>query len=319
MKNKIKPLFFTFCIFYIFFSLSTFTQTTFSNEQKITKIKDIEYASHEKSLLNGDIYLPAGEEKLPGIVLVHGGAFVTGDKDWAGFKDVSREIASAGFVVFNINYRLANQGGGYPDNVADVNCAIRFLKANADKYKVDKTRIGIVGSSAGGYLSLMAGYMSGGNSELADCPAKDENSDVNTVVDYFGVTDLVTFSSVKGFGMTDLLVGKDSANKRDALNDASPVNHVNSAPPTLILHGTDDGLVPYSQSEELAAALKKAGKKVWLVPFNAAPHGFVGDVNGKYGKPAIEIVVNYLKFSLKNGPKCIDTKVGLFECGLEGN
>lgn len=276
-----------------------FCSASFSIEIKIEK--ELEYAKTDLISLAGDVYRPDSGETLPGLVLAHGGGFIMGNKDWQQMIPVAKRLAEAGYVVFNINYRLSKQGGEYPNNVADVNCAVRWLKAHAEEHGVDKENIGVIGSSAGGYLSLMAGFTSGGAHELSSCPAKDEDSTVKAVVAYYGITDLERFykDGIKGIQLGKILTGKPLGKARKLYRKASPVNHIDNAPPTLLLHGTVDKLVPFSQSESLYEAMEKKKLDVRLEKFEGAGHGFINDIEGEVGTASHRLSIEFLDLHLK--------------------
>jgi acetyl esterase/lipase len=117
-------------------------------------IRNLEYVpgGHERQKL--DLYIPSksSEKPLPLIVWVHGGAFRAGSKE----NPPARQFVALGFAVASINYRFS-QHAIFPAQIEDCKAAIRFLRANAKKYNIDPTRIGVWGSSAGGHLVAMLG------------------------------------------------------------------------------------------------------------------------------------------------------------------
>ena len=161
--------------------------------------------------------------------------------------------------------------------IYDCKAAIRWLKGNARKYNLDPARIGVIGTSAGGHLVAMLGTSGG----IASLEGKlgdylTENSRVACVVDEFGPTDLLTmggFHNAPHSPEADLIGGPVQENK-DAARNASPITYVASDnPPILMIHGTNDPTVPFTQSQELLAALKKAGVDAMLIPVEGAGHG----------------------------------------------
>ena len=284
------------------------------NFEGLRVITDIEYVpgGHETQI--GDIYRPDTDETLPGIVLVHGGGFVVGSKDWLHYPDVAAKFARYGYVVFTINYRLLDHGGEYPANVRDVNCAVRWFKANAPRFGADGERVGIMGSSAGGYLALMGGYTSGGKFELGQCPAAGEDSTVSAVVDYFGITDMQQFSKGKGRLLMKKFFAAAGKEPAEMFAEASPISYIDNAPPTLIFHGTRDSLVAFKQSEDMYAALEKKGTGAWFVKFEGARHGFINELESKTGRRSHDLAAAFFDMILKEGPECVDDNEGLFVC-----
>ena len=168
-------------------------------------------------------------------------------------------LASDGFVVASVEYRTSNQGP-YPMPLQDVKAAIRYLKAHADRFRINKEQIGVMGESAGGYLTCMAA--------LDNDPALDvgeyleESSKVQAACPWYPPTDLSAFpceSAEKCASSAEsLLLGFNSMLNKEKAYQSSPVSKVTKdAPPFLIIHGNCDQVVPYVQSETLYGLLEK--------------------------------------------------------------
>ena len=234
--------------------------------------QDIVYSSRDGADLKLDIHYPQlVTGPTPTVVYVHGGAWIGGDKkQGAGTVDIPA-LLEAGFAVIAVNYRLAPQYK-FPAMIEDVKCAIRFLRANADRYSLATERIGAYGGSAGGHLvSLLgvadssAGWDSGEYAEYS--------SRVQAVVDMFGPTDLIGLFPAENPARCEDVFGACSVND-PVLRDASPVTWVSADdPPFLILHGDKDKVVPLSQSEALYERLGDAGVEVTLVVVENGEHG----------------------------------------------
>jgi acetyl esterase/lipase len=235
-----------------------------------TKVeRDIAYGTHERQKL--DVYVPRGDGPFPLVIWVHGGAWEGGSKDGGG---PVIPLLSHGYAVASTNYRLSKHEV-FPAQIHDVKAAVRFLRANAKKYKLDPDRFGACGASAGGHLvALLA--TSGGVKELeGDGANKDVSSKVSAIIDFFGPTDLAKLSppAAKANPVTRLL-GGSTGDKKDLAALANPITHVTKGdPPILIVHGDEDNLVPASQSELLHGALKKAGVDSTLIIIRGAGHG----------------------------------------------
>lgn len=138
-----------------------------------------------------DLYLPDGVENPPLFVLVHGGAFVFGDSQTRQVKWMYRYFRDHGYACATVNYRLA-QEAAYPAAVEDVKAAVRFLRANAEKYGYDGEKIAIWGESAGGYLATMAAVTRDDEFDGVRYIGQGENpvsAKVSVLVDYYGVVD----------------------------------------------------------------------------------------------------------------------------------
>lgn len=222
-----------------------------------------------------------------GIVSIHGGAFKMGDK---GDFQVNAALTGLkrGYAVVSINYRLSGEAI-FPAQIQDVKAAIRWIRANAKKYKLNPTKMAAWGGSAGGHLSAMAGT-TGDVTEFDDASLGNANqsSRVQAVVDWFGPIQFDQMDpqfKVSGKGRTNHnevnspeseLVGKQITQAPDLVKRASPATYISkNDPPFFIEHGTEDPLVPTEQSKNLYADLVKVlgQEKVTLTLLEGAGHG----------------------------------------------
>jgi acetyl esterase/lipase len=230
-------------------------------------LRDLAYVTggHERNKL--DLYLPEkSDHPLPLIVWIHGGGWQAGSKD----RCPGVRLIAKGYAVASINYRFS-QDAIFPAQIEDCKAAIRWLRANAQKYQLDPEHIGVWGGSAGGHLVALLGTTaavkalegSGGNPE--------QSSRVQAVVDWYGPANFLTIESLS---TRSNLIGGDLQENKEKSAQASPVTYVSrDAAPFLIMHGDKDERVPLSQSQELAESLKKAGVEVTLVVVPGAVHG----------------------------------------------
>jgi acetyl esterase/lipase len=250
-------------------------------------MSDVAYVvgGHERQKL--DLYLPPNDNgPLPLILWIHGGAWREGSKDT---PPVLRFL-TRGYAVASINYRLS-QHAVFPAQLEDCKAAVRWLRAHAIGYGLDPDRFGAVGASAGGHLVALLG--STGDVKEFDVGADLEfSSRVQAVVDLFGPTDLLHMSaqwasnSLMDHDAPDSpesqLIGGTLQENPEKAKKASPITYVSkNAAPMLLVHGDADPLVPLQQSEELCAALKKAGAEATLHIVKGGGHGtgFGPDVN----------------------------------------
>lgn len=249
----------------------------------IVATRDIEYASAGDISLKLDLYTPkeASDARRPLVVWIHGGAWRAGDKR----QCPAIRLVNDGYVVASVNYRLTDQAI-YPAQIEDCKAAIRWLRANAEKYQIDPQRIGAWGSSAGGHLVALLGT-AGDVAELSD-PAHgnaDYSSRVQAVCNFFGPTDLLQmdahaldsapFKHDAPNSPESLLIGGPIQEHPDKAAKANPITYVTADdPPFLIVHGDQDPLVPMHQSQLLAEALAKAGVSHKLHIVEGAGHGF---------------------------------------------
>ena len=185
-------------------------------------------------------------------------------------------LAEAGYTVATVEYR-SSEDDVFPAQIEDVKAAIRFLRKNAVQYQVDPEHIAVMGESAGGHLAAMAGATSGlGLFDVGE--NLDVSSDVQCAVDWYGPADFAAFQVAMPeffpFPPEALLIGGPVRSNPEKAEAASPVTYVGSrTPPFLILHGTEDQLVPFSQSETLYEKLTAAGAEAELVALEGANHG----------------------------------------------
>ncbi len=242
-----------------------------------TIYSDIEYSHPGGYILRMDAHVPAGKGPFPAGVIVHGGAWVTGDRKHS-VAPLFEPISDAGFAWFSISYRLANVidprsiasaaasaalvGGA----VDDVRQAVTFVKAHASEYHVDPNRIVLIGESAGAQLAAMAALK------------PDREGAVQGVVGFYCPSNLPELIQtmpfipdsirrvVNGTPFEDLLLAH--------LRELSPVTWVRAdSPPFLLIHGTVDNVVPFRQSVEMCEAMHKAGASCELFPVRGASHG----------------------------------------------
>jgi len=188
-----------------------------------------------------DVYFPVSGGPWPALVYVHGGSWMHGDKSEAAL--FANRMVSQGYLVVSINYRLYPPGR-FPAMIEDVKCAIRSLRANAAQYNLDPDRIAAVGPSAGGHLVSLLGT-SDASTGWDVGEYLDQSSRVQAVIAIAPVTDLT-----QKFPDLDIEAMRQVGFKEDNIVQASPVTHVTpDDPPFLLIHGDQDAVVPYEQSQ----------------------------------------------------------------------
>lgn len=223
----------------------------------------------------------------PGLILVHGGSWIGGDKDKGQFENVCNAYAAQGYVVYNVDYRLANVktgGNQWPDQIGDIQLAVRFMRANAAQTGLDPTRICSFGSSSGSQLALLPDELQ--TIHPADVASIDANYSPTTqcAVTYYGPSDLTLLYNESTTTQQDLyaLLDNQTPTSDPAIyQDASPVdNIVPQTGPVFFCQGTEDTLVPPDQGQELQQDLQSAN-----IPYDylqyVGSHGFVGLTQGQ--------------------------------------
>ncbi len=233
--------------------------------------RNIEYGKVGDRSLELDLYLPENNDGLiPGLLFIHGGAWKSGSREIMKYYTV--RYAKRGYACATISYRLA-QEAPFPAAVNDAKCAVRWMRANAAKFKIDPDRIGAIGGSAGAHLAMMVGYSH-------DVPKLEGNgghegvsSRVQAVVNFYGPVDLTTDFARRQGAVPNFLQGKTYEEDPELYKFASPITHLTEDdPPTLILHGTIDGVVPIHQADLLAQKLDKLGIPFVYEKFVGWPH-----------------------------------------------
>jgi acetyl esterase/lipase len=243
--------------------------------------RDVVYAQYGQRQLELDVYQPPPSEHtrpVPAIVVVRGGAFRAGDKEFFGY--IAGQLAMAGFVAVSIEYRTADEAT-FPAAVHDVKAAVRWVRAHAGTYGVVPERIGAIGGSAGAHLIAMLATTSGVKEFEGSGGHGHLSSDIQAAVAMGGAYDLQWkegvgprfIEAVTGF------VGTPLASDTGPFAAASPVTYVSSrSAPLLLLHSRTDPDVPFGQAVVLEERYRRAGASVTLTPIEApGVHGFWGN------------------------------------------
>jgi acetyl esterase/lipase len=301
------------------FSLATIciSPAHLAAEVKITngiKVEsDIQYIDDKDPAHRLDLYLPANpsDKPLPLIIWIHGGGWSGGSKKGCP----AAGMVHRGYAAASIEYRFSQQAI-FPAQIQDCQAAIRWLRANSQKFNFDSDHFGVWGSSAGGHLSALVA-VTGGKKAFPIVGGNPEQSDaVQAVIDWFGPAD---FNTVMAQATADTeakniykfntrndpysnLIGVMLGSDTDKANAVSPVHYVSKDnPPILIFHGTLDAQVPFAQSQELYTAMKNAGVDATLQVFPGSGHGAPA-----FSKPAVtNLMIRFFDKHLKG----IDAKI----------
>jgi acetyl esterase/lipase len=258
--------------------------------------QDVIYGRKFGTALTMDVFTPKNDPKAIGVVIVVSGGFFSSRESI--FPAFIRPLTDRGYTVFAV---LHGSQPRYtiPEIVQDINRAVRFIRYHAKDYGIDPDRIGITGASAGGHLSLMLGTAGDKGDPNAKDPVDRVSSRVQAVACFFPPTDFLNYGKAgeakihaidhappyrAAFDYRELdkesrlwVSITDPKRLEEIARQISPVWHVSpDDPPTLIIHGDQDRLVPLQQSELIIEKLKKAGVKTNLVVKKGAGHGWLG-------------------------------------------
>ena len=271
--------------------------------------KDVNYAGDDMEAHRLDIYLPkTGKAPYKAVIAIYGSAWFSNNMKAMTYFSFGKPLTDAGFAVVCINHRSSGDDK-FPAQIQDVKGAIRFIRANAKKYNIDNSFIGITGFSSGGHLASMAGVTNGlktkaivsnqydkkgnllGHREVeVDIEGKiggnlDVSSNVDAVVDWFGPVDMMRMNKTcdgvnDGKSPEAALIGCAPEADTAMTKLISPLHYVEQAvkanlPRFIVIHGDADNVVPHCQGVYFSDELKKAGV---LEEFISVPNGQHGAV-----------------------------------------
>jgi len=262
----------------------------------LTVERDVVYGTAQGTPLLLDLAMPkTGKGPFPVVVFLHGGGWSEGNRQ--EMNHFIEGVAGLGYVGVTVAYRLV-PAARFPAQLEDCKAAVRWLRANAAKYRINPKRIGVVGFSAGGHLASMLG-VTGKNDGLEGAGGNpDQSSRVQAVVSFFGLTDFSTRDWPRDLenGVIEPFLGGSFANHADEYRRASPITYVTSdAPPFLFFHGSEDKLVPVDQSKRLGEKLRNAGVFAEVNVLEGEGHGFTDATNQK----AMRRMLDFLDAQLK--------------------
>ncbi|MDB5351632.1 MAG: esterase/lipase [Planctomycetota bacterium] len=280
----------------IFLGLMTLTLSSqVRADDAFTRTEDVVYGRKFGTALTLDVFTPKKNGNGAAVIVVVSGGWFSSHEGIA--MGLVNPMIERGYTVFAVVHG-SNPRFTIPEVVQDMNRAVRFIRSHATDYKIDPERLGICGGSAGGHLSLMQG-MAGDKGNPAAKDAIDKaSSRVQAVACFFPPTDflnygkegenaigrgiLAGFKAPFDFNEFDPKTARferiaDEAKILEIGKRISPITHVSSDdPPTLIIHGDADKLVPIQQAELIVAKLKDAGVEAKLVVKPGASHGWPG-------------------------------------------
>jgi acetyl esterase/lipase len=239
-------------------------------------LRDWTYATVGGEDLQLDLYLPDSYAKpLPLIVWIHGGGWVTGERSPCPVA----VLATRGYAVASISYRLARGDAVFPAPLHDCKAAIRWLRTNAWRFGCDPDRIGVFGPSAGGHLAALLGTTGDDPTLEGTEGVTGVSSRVQAVCALFAATDLVHLEEVEDDHWRINLVAKallhgPPSKHPELAAAASPITHVSKDDaPFLLIHGLADEMIPPAQSERMHQTLTQAGVASDLRLIEGMPHG----------------------------------------------
>lgn len=244
---------------------------------------------------------------LPVLLCIHGGGWTAGSR--ADMRQMMFGFSQAGVLCASVEYRLTPKDR-FPAQIEDVKCAVRWLRANAEQYRIDQNRIAALGVSAGAHLAALLATTAGKTDLEGTGGNAGQSSAVSAAICFAGPYDL-TLAHRSSDGqrpaerdtvrqLLPALLGGTPGEVPDMYRRASPITHASkSSPPMLLVHGAADPLVLVEQAEVFDAKLREAGASVQFLRLPDGTH----DSFGSEPEKAMHAVADYVRKQLKVGAK----------------
>lgn len=267
-------------------------------EAKVRVERDIVYGQADQMELRLNLALPAkGSSPFPAVICIHGGGWYQGQRQ--DMDAMTELLARRGYVAATVSYRLVPTAR-FPAQIEDCKAAVRWLRANAAKYRVNPDRIGAIGPSAGGHLACLLGVTDRNDGLEGAGGNPEQSSRVQAVVSFFGRTNFTkkTWTEELEQKIFVPLIGASFDDAPELYKKISPIAYVSRAsPPFLFVHGSEDQLVPRRDSIDMAEKLQAAGVSAKSVIVEGEGHGS-GDWIEKWSD-SIEQAVSFFDVHLK--------------------
>ncbi|MFP4105073.1 MAG: alpha/beta hydrolase fold domain-containing protein [Phycisphaerae bacterium] len=234
--------------------------------------RDIPFRKTPQRDLFVNVYRPVGTNgPLPAILWICGGGWIGMNR--AGAEKLACWMLDRGYVIVSADYRLSDEAI-HPAQIADVQAAIRWMRAHAEEFEIDPERIGIWGDSAGGHLAALAATAGDDRTFEPDGPYPEQSQALQAACPIYPPVDLTDWpEGIESIREVTGLLGGTPADRPDVATDASPVTYISSrTPPHLLIHGDQDKIVPIEQSERMLRALQEAGVEAELIRLPGVGH-----------------------------------------------
>lgn len=261
---------------------------------RVTVEHDVVFGTGGGRALKCNVYVPPqpGPDR-PAVLLIHGGGWVQGDRTQLHGYGIL--LGRLGYVCVATEYRLAGEAK-WPAQLYDVKAALRWMRANAGRLGIDPRKIAVSGNSAGGHLSLMVA----GTQNVAEFEGNGGNAGAGTevaaAIGFYAPTQLYSPEQPLREELS-FLFGRGY--KEETARGASPITYASPTyPPTLLITGNKDELVPDVASFRMYQALAAAGAKAELHVYEGAPHAF--DALPDFGRQCASIMALFLDRHVAN-------------------
>ena len=258
-----------------------------SFEKEITLKQSFIYKEVDTKDLKLDAFFPTQSlNKSPCLIFIHGGGWKGGTTKTS--LKWCRYLSELGFVTFSVDYRLSNENKSIKPSTCleDVKSAVRWVRSNAERFNIDTTRIAYAGTSAGGHLAAACATIEGFNSTADDLSITCKPS---LLLLHAPVID----NGPRGYGYDRV---------KEFWEDFSPVHNLhNQLPPTCMLLGDKDPLIPFESAIKVAEAVKNSGSDIEFYVFEGKGHGLFSQVESELTEPIMNIYYHWHSFLYKQG------------------
>jgi len=238
--------------------------------ENVIEAREIVYKEIGERILHLNAYYNSKTTKLsPAVILIHGGGWKSGNKSL--MEPLAQHIASQGYACFTVEYRLSLEAV-YPAGIYDVKRAIQFVKANAKSYRVDTTRVAVLGCSAGGQMAALIGTTNNNNSFEDSSNTLEQSSTVNAIIDLDGVLAFKHPESSEGESAS-LWLGGNSEEKLETWMEASALTHTDENTPPILFIGSKYPRFQAGRSD-MVKILEQHQIYYQVEDFSEAPHSF---------------------------------------------
>ena len=276
--------------------------------KEVVPIRDIDYVVHDSGPLTGRLYIPEGVGPFPSVINVHGGTWVGGNR--LSNEPTSQLLAAAGMLVFAPEFRMP-PAVRYPEPIADINAAIRWLKATAPTYG-GSSRVAGIGFSSGGHQLMLAAMRPGDpRYRHIPLPGNDHNAALSAIVLCYAVLDPSSrYDMAESVGREDLTRGHiaywpdESAAAEGNPQRILDLGEQVTLPPALAIQGdTDTNLTP-DMAVRFGEAYRRAGGSAEVLRYPEAQHGFLRkDPESAAARDANERIVAFLRTHAGPNPR----------------
>jgi acetyl esterase/lipase len=262
-------------------------------ESTVDIVTAVDYVQRDSGPLKADVFMPKGAGPFPGVLVVHGGAWMMGTREQ--LAGAALFLAEHGYTAVAIDYRLAPQDK-WPAQIYDCAAAVRWMRQHATEYKIDPTRIGGYGYSAGGHLVALLGVLKDDELREPGIAADAPSTRLQVVLAGGAPCDFRSFPPDND--RLAYWLGGTPADKPDAYRDASPINFVTADdPPVFFFHGDSDELVPIRSPQKMVERLREAGVTTDFYTVKGAGH-----IPAAMDKPALTKAMAFADHVLKGVP-----------------